>query len=241
MIYQERDYRNFSSFKDLVPFRVVVAESDLYIRAGRNLSVEAHDAVRKYRQEIEEYIRKFPQFEKSLAPIPMDESAPLIVKGMMKASRDCEVGPMASVAGAIAEFVGKELLEYCPEVIVENGGDIFMKSLKERVVGIFAGESPLSHRVGIRIVPEETPIGICTSSGTVGPSFSLGKADAVCVLSPVTPLADAAATAIGNLIKSERDIPKGLNQAQKIRGVSGVVIIVGKKIAVWGKMELLEL
>jgi hypothetical protein len=145
---------------------------------------------------------------------------------------------MAAVAGAIAEFVGKELLEASPEVIVENGGDIFLQSQKDRTIGIYAGQSPLTGRAGLDIKGKDTPLGVCTSSGTVGPSLSLGKADAVIALSKSTALADAAATAIGNIIKNADDIPRGIERAISIKGLSGVIIIKDDKIGFWGKVEI---
>jgi ApbE superfamily uncharacterized protein (UPF0280 family) len=137
--------------------------------------------------------------------------------------------------------VGKDLMPFSDEVICENGGDIFIASSKERVVGIFAGKSPLSLKVGLRIKPGDTPLGICSSSGTVGHSMSLGKADAVCVLSPSASLADAAATSIGNLIKGKGDIEKGLNYGSAIRGVKGVLVIVGEAMGIRGGLELAHL
>jgi ApbE superfamily uncharacterized protein (UPF0280 family) len=148
---------------------------------------------------------------------------------------------MAAVAGAMAEFVGRELLPDSPEVIVENGGDIFLRSLREFKAGIFAGSSPLSLRIGLRVPPADQGLGVCTSSGTVGPSLSFGRADAVCVVAPSASLADAAATAVGNRVKSAQDLSTGLETAQAIAGLTGVVIIIGEKMGVWGKVELTEM
>jgi len=144
---------------------------------------------------------------------------------------------MASVAGAIAEFVGKELLNYSSEVIVENGGDIFIKSNKVRKVSIFAGNSPFNQRIILRIEAKKNYIGICTSSGIVGPSLSFGKADAVTVISDSVLLADAAATAVGNIVKSRKDVEQGLVYAQKIKGVKGVAIIKNDKMGLWGDIN----
>jgi hypothetical protein len=122
--------------------------------------------------------------------------------------------------------------------IVENGGDIFINAPDRIVsVGIFAGDSPLSYQVALKINPEESPLGICTSSSTVGHSLSFGKADAVCVKSKSTPLADAAATSICNLVTGEGDIKRALDMSLKITGVLGVVIIVGGKIGAIGDVE----
>ncbi|NIS60700.1 MAG: UPF0280 family protein, partial [Proteobacteria bacterium] len=205
-MFEERTYRNLVKTEDLTPFRVTVRETDLFLLANRKLEKEVKEAVIRYRWQIEEYIRSHPEFQTSLRPVRSDPYAPKIVKEMLKASRLANVGPMASVAGAIAEFVGKDLIPLSPEVICENGGDIFIATSKERVVGVFAGKSPLSLKVGLRIKPGDTPLGICSSSGTVGHSMSFGKADAVCVLSRSTSLADAAATSIGNLIEGKGDI-----------------------------------
>ena len=148
---------------------------------------------------------------------------------------------MASVAGAIAEFVGSELLAFSPEIIVENGGDIYLKSLRKRLIGIYAGESPLTGKIGLEINGKDTPLGICTSSGTVGHSLSYGKADAVIVLSPSAALADAVATAIGNRISQPSDIPSGIEFARGIDGLKGVIIIQDEKVGVWGEVKLCQM
>ena len=190
---------------------------------------------------LEEYIKRNPAFLSSLEPLTIGEDAPLIVKEMARSTSRVGVGPMAAVAGAIAEFVGNDLLDFSPEVIVENGGDIFLKSLKKRMIGIYAGKSPLTGRIGLEISGEDdTPLGICTSSGTVGHSLSYGRADAVIVLSPSTTLADAAATAIGNLIVQPGDIPKGVELAKGIEGLRGVIIIQDDKMGLWGKVKICQ-
>ena len=145
---------------------------------------------------------------------------------------------MASVAGAIAEFVGNDLLDFSPEIIVENGGDIYLKSLKKRLIGIYAGESPLSGKVELEIDGQDTPLGVCTSSGTVGHSLSYGKADAVVVLSKSAALADAAATAIGNLIVQPEDIQSGIDFAKRVEGLKGLLIIKDDKVGFWGEIKI---
>lgn len=171
----------------------------------------------------------------------MEEDAPAIVRDMTQAAWKAGVGPMAAVAGAIAEAVGKDLLAYAPEIIVENGGDIFMKISRTRLIGIYAGESPLTAKIALEIRSEDTPLGICTSSGTVGHSLSLGTADAVIVLSHSAAVADAAATAIGNRIKTAEDVTAAIEQAQTIDGLAGVVIIKEDKLGVWGGVRLAPL
>jgi hypothetical protein len=237
-VYQPRAYRHWVKDSDLVSFQAKVKETDIYLRAKSDLKEEALQAILKCRAQLEEYIERHPHFLTALKPIAVVEDAPKMVREMAMAAEKAGVGPMAAVAGAIAEEVGRQLLRFSPEVIVENGGDIFLTILKRRVVGVYAGESPFTGKIGLEIQPEETPLGICTSSGTVGHSLSFGHADAVIVLSPSTALADAAATAIGNLIKEASDIPKGIGFAQAIAGLKGVVIIEGDKMGAWGEVKI---
>ena len=238
-MYQPRFYRDWIKDKDLVSFNVVVKETDLYVRARRNLKQKTLKAVLKYRTLLERYIERHPDFLTALAPISVEQDAPQIVRTMVEATEKVGVGPMASVAGAIAEYVGKELLAFSPEIIVENGGDIFLKTLKRRLIGVCAGDSPFTGKIALEIQPEETPLGVCTSSGTVGPSLSFGRADACIILSFSTALADAAATAIGNLITEVDDIPRGIEFAKGVEGLSGVVIIKGDRIGMWGEVKIL--
>ncbi|MFC2010503.1 UPF0280 family protein [Chloroflexota bacterium] len=239
-MFQPRVYRHWVKGKDLVSFSVASKETDLYIRASKNLRAKALKLVGKYREALEMYIERHPEFLTSLEPLPVGDDAPRIVKAMAEAAEKAGVGPMAAVAGAIAEFVGNELLEFSSQVIVENGGDIFIKSLTRRVISIYAGESLLSGEIGLEIGAEETPLGICTSSGTVGHSLSFGQADAVVVLSPSTPLADAAATAVGNVIKGPETIAEGITLAESIEGLKGVLIIKGDKVGVWGEVKIYQ-
>jgi hypothetical protein len=236
-VYQPRSYREGSRGIDLVSFRVVVKETDLFIRAKRLLNKEAMSVVLRHRAELEGYIATHEDFLKSLEPVDV-EDAPTIVWSMAEAGRKASVGPMAAVAGAIAELVGYELLKLSDEVVVENGGDIFMHTMQERRVGIYAGESPLTGRIALHIKPEVCPTGICTSSGTLGHSLSFGKADAAVVLSKSAALADAAATAVGNAVKVAEDIEGGIEVARNIEGVSGALIIKGSAIGAWGCVSL---
>jgi len=238
---QERIYRQLYKAKDLVYFNVKVEQTDLDIAARSMLRKEALQLVKRYRKDIEEYIKRDRSFLISLTPIPCFPDAPDIVRRMCYAAQMAGVGPMAAVAGAISEFVGRELLKFSDEIIVENGGDIFIKSQQDRVVGIYAGDSPLSNKIGLRILAKDTPVGICTSSGKIGHSLSFGKADAVMILSKDTALADAAATAVGNIVKGADDMQKGIDYARRIEGVSGVVIIVEDKFGAWGDIYLVKL
>ncbi|MFY9177169.1 MAG: UPF0280 family protein [Caldicoprobacterales bacterium] len=238
---QERFYRKFHGSKDLVHFNVVVEQTDLNIGAYKMLTQESIKLIKKYRQHIKDYIREVPEFLTSLKPLPCPVHALSIIKDMCQAAQKCGVGPMAAVAGAIAQYVGQDLSKLSREIIVENGGDIYIKSNKERIIGVYAGDSPLSGKIGIRIKPEDCPLGVCTSSGKIGHSLSFGRADAVVIISKSAVLADAAATAIGNMVKKVEDIQRGVNTAKNIEGVSGVLVIMEDKLGAWGNIELVKL
>ena len=148
---------------------------------------------------------------------------------------------MATVAGAIAQFVAKGLLQITDQVIVENGGDIFLSVNRQATVSIFAGKSPLSEKIGLVIPIRQMPLGICSSSGTVGHSLSMGVTDVVCIISSSAVLADGAATALGNKIKSKKDLKRVGAWADQINGISGGLAIVEDRMATWGDIELVGL
>jgi len=236
-MYEKRFYRQ-SFTNNLVMFNVCVKETDLLIGCDTNLEKMAYKQIIKVRKILTEYIKENPDFITSLVPITQPKEQNKIIASMLKASKKANVGPFAAVAGAIAEYVGKKLKPYTNNVFIENGGDIYFDSTKDRKIGIYAGTSPLSGKLNILIKKEKFPIGICTSSGTIGHSLSFGKADAVVVLSKDTALADAVATKTCNEIKKVSDIQKAIESAIKINGIIGVLAIMGDKLGVIGDIEL---
>lgn len=240
-MYEERKYREWVRHDDLVAVRVVEKETDLLVSGDVDLSAAAAEAIARYRKQIEEYSAEDKIFQLALEPVEVRDDAPAIIKEMARAARIVGVGPMASVAGVMAERVGSELLRFSKQIIVENGGDIFVKTSCQRLLGVYAGSSPFTGKLALRIDPDQTPMGVCTSSGTVGHSLSFGKADAAIVLSKWTALADAAATATGNLVKTPEDIEHAVDFARGIDGVEGVLVIVGEKIGAWGNIEIEKL
>ncbi len=239
-MYEKRSYRHQIKDSDLISFIAAIKETDLYVRARSDLTRQTLSLIGEYRSSLEQYIREHPLFLHSLKPMPVEDGAAEIVRLMAEAGQAANVGPMAAVAGAMAELVCKGLLKYSPEVIVENGGDIFMRTRKRRRIGIFAGDSPFTGKLALEIDPKETPLGICTSSGTVGPSLSLGATDATILLSKSAALADAAATAVGNLVKTADDIQCALDYGSEIKGVTGMVIIIGESMGAWGRVKLIK-
>lgn len=239
-MYKERFYRQWVKSEGLVTFEVKELETDLLISAGKNLENKARESVLNYREDIQSYIKRDRSFYTSLEPINVDIDAPKIVKAMADAGKKASVGPMAAIAGAISEFVGRDLLAYTDEVIVENGGDIFMKTKVKRVLGIYAGKnSPFSGKLALEISPSSGGLGVCTSSGTVSHSLSFGSSDAALIISDDTALADAVATAMGNVVKNKDCIEKGIDLAKSIDGVKGALVIVGDKLGSWGEIKLI--
>jgi len=240
-MHQERTYRNLVDTEKLKTFQVVVQETDLLVHAAGKLMQETRELVLEHRGYVEAYIKSYPDFMTTLNPWRHAGPTPNIISDMINAGTRAGVGPMAAIAGAIAENVGLGLLDFTDQVIVENGGDLFIKINTPVTVGIFAGASPLSMKVGLQLNCEKKPTAVCTSSGTLGHSLSLGKADAVCVVAESCALADAAATSIGNLIQSEADINAAIAASRRITEIAGVVIIIGEKIGAWGDLEIVPL
>jgi len=236
--YQPRLYRLLYSSK-FFKQEVTVKESDLFISSDVQIE-RGHikSLIIKYRKQIEAYIEKNKDFLVSLKPLKLDKNACSIIQQMLYYSNLAGVGPMAAVAGAIAEFVGNELLKECNEVIIENGGDIFLKTKRDIKVGVYAGDSVFSNKIFIKIKKQQTPLGICTSSGTVGHSLSFGNADAVVILSSSAIFSDAVATATANLVKTNKDFKKAINFVKNIKGINGVLIIYKDNLGVWGDFEI---
>lgn len=239
---------------DMYCFRVAVGETDLWIESSWNCREEAGRAVRYFRRQLKNYIEENPGFLSTLTPWPDDPSAPELVKRMIHSAKMAGTGPMAAVAGAINSMVGESLLAAIGgdgELLIENGGDLFLSGCRPRTIAVFAGDSPFSWKLGIRVNPVSDPnrnpnrrpniMGVCTSAGTVGPSLSMGKADAAVILSPDPALADAVATATANLINSPADLKKAITFPPTLPGVTGALLICGSQLAAWGEVELVNL
>jgi len=241
-----RTYRTRFAGANLVYFQVAVKETDLCIGVRRDrmtpdLPLQIESLVRETRRTLEGYISHDPAFLHTLEPYPPRKEMPPLAVAMAEASVLAGVGPMAAVAGAFADLVGRRLALLSRDVIVENGGDIYLKARRRATVGIYAGASPFSERVGLEILPDDTPLGICTSSGTVGHSLSFGRADAVVILAETAVLADAVATAAANRVRSAADLQGAVEFALGVAGVQGAVAIMGDRLAAAGRLKLVPL
>jgi uncharacterized protein len=196
--------------------------------------------IKLHRKLLDDFIRSNETFRTSLVPLPYNNLAPEIAREMYLSSQNSDTGPMASVAGAFADMLGKEIIKkYNPkELIIENGGDIFVLAEKAMNVAVFAGNSPLSEKIGIMIPNEITPLGICTSSAKVGPSLSLGVSDATMIVCKKTALADGFATKFGNMIHSESDVMPVLEKIKKVPEIISTLIVCNNKFGIAGKLKL---
>jgi hypothetical protein len=223
-------------------FQVVVEESDLWIVADRDLSSEALAIVHELRGVLKAHISMNPEFLKSMLPLDVPSNVHPMLRAMYEASKVTGVGPMAGVAGAVAQGVAEGLSGWSSEVLVENGGDLYLISRKERTVGILsdpAGESG----VGVALKKEDFPVSICSSSARIGHSLSLGSGDLAVAAARDAALADCAATALCNMLKGPEDLDKAMQKAESWQG-SGLLFAFaqcGGKIAVRGGLELAAL
>jgi uncharacterized protein len=242
-MYQKRSYRENLKKNGLEYFNLVIKESDLYIGVDKDtpeLREKARARLDSLRQDLEGYIAEYPLFEMTFRPIPVKPGAPEIVRRMAAAAAQANVGPMASVAGCVAEMVGEELAGHSGNVIVENGGDIYIKAARRRIIGIYAGESKFSGKLALEIAPEQTPLGICSSSGKIGHSVSLGKADVCLVTCHSAALADAYASAVGNRVQTKADLSRAIAEAQKLPGLKGLLVVIENELGVWGDLALVK-
>ncbi|MFO7727031.1 MAG: UPF0280 family protein [Desulfonatronovibrio sp.] len=235
-----RSYRNFcTADSDETAAQIVVEQSDLYIISKTDLKPHVLDRLNKIRRDIKGYIYLHPEFSHSLIPVEPDKNAPEIIRAMARASSLFGVGPMAAVAGAIAQDIAGHGSKFSPDILVENGGDIFMHSSKDRVVGLLPHpDEPVS--LGIKISRKETPCAVCSSSATIGHSLSLGQGDLVTVRARSGAVADAGATFLCNTLRSRKSL-KRINQMQaelQQKGITGVLAQLDHELIVWGNMEL---
>lgn len=224
--------------KNLLKQSFTLKETQCTIIADKQQGIQAAiESIKQNRQELEAYIRAKPKFLYSLKPIPPPEK-PLVAKMMAEAAEKAGVGPMAAVAGAIADLAVESMIHAsCEVAVVEDGGEISAQSNVPVDVAVATGDEPLSRHFGFRLT--EFPIGIATSSGRFSHALSFGDAEAATVFCRNANLADAAATAVGNMVKGENvdaGIKAGIDMGLSIEGIEGVLIIYKGKVGMAGKI-----
>ncbi|MBN2110401.1 MAG: UPF0280 family protein [Methanosarcinaceae archaeon] len=211
-------------------------ETIVTILADEQSHIEAaKEAIIRHRSELEKYISADPFFQTSLEPYELKGRAPEIVKRMVKAGNTMGIGPMSAVAGTISSLAVEAMMDSGASfAVVDNGGDIAIINDRPVVMGIYTGESPLKN-LGFTMKPRDSITGVCTSSGTVGPSISFGMADAAVVFSDDVSLADSAATALGNATGPGKDSVAGAFEVVRdVRGIKGAIVIQNEFIGFWG-------
>ncbi len=221
---RKRTYRTFT-YREAV-FRICCEQFD---------AVTAE--IERQRRILEDYIGRHPDFRRSLEPLDLLAGAPDVAQSMARAARLVGVGPMAAVAGAMAQFAGLAALEAgAREAIVDNGGDIYIRAVEPVIIGLKTGTADLADRLAFSLQADDTPISICSSSGKMGHSMSMGECDLATVVAKDAALADAAATQAANLVGNVDDIDPALENIAGIEGVDGVMIIKGARIGLAGKL-----
>lgn len=232
-------YRNQVKIKERYNFRVIFKHSDLLIKSNKNIKNKIELPLKEIYRKLEYCIENYPPFLKSLSPIKPKSYFPKIIKKMCEKSSIFGVGPMATVAGAVCEYCANYLLNYCSRLIIENGGDVFIKINRDIDVAVYLKNRYFKDKIRLKIKAKNIPCGLCSSSGSFGHSLSFGKSDLVVVMANSAITADGAATAIANKINSVADIQKSINYFKDLdESIKGIVIVKEKKIGLWGNIEL---
>ncbi len=227
-------------------------ETLAWITADEKKYIEiATEEIKQRRNELERFVSWHPYFLVTLESYQIEETEvgsdieknknkdkiPEIVRRMTESAREFGIGPMSVVAGTLAELALEAMRDAgAKHAMVDNGGDIALISDRDVLVGIYAGESPFSNKIALKIPPSSSLLGICTSSGTVGHSISFGNADAATVISNSASLSDAAATALGNSVTDAHSITKAFDSIKTVEGIEGALIICKDTLATWGKI-----
>jgi len=227
--------------ESLHEYSFIIDESKIHIKCDNEKAIRAAvKAIKQHREQLVEFIKKHPDFLFKLKPVAIYPKAPKIIRLMIRSSKAANVGPMASVAGTLAD-IGLEamLREKIKVAIVEDGGEIAVFTEKPIAISIFSGSTYLSNKIGFLLKKEDCPIGVATSSSKTSHAISFGEADSVTVVANNASLADAAATAICNAVFGEdikESIRRGLERARAIEGIRGVLIIREDSSGLWGNL-----
>ncbi|MBN2072408.1 MAG: UPF0280 family protein [Actinobacteria bacterium] len=220
-------------------WNLVYRYSDLFLSSNTDVIKRAMELVRDFYRQIDKVISSNPRFLKSLVPLKAEEDYTAVIKKMCHAAGELNVGPMAAVAGAVCDYIAEGLPDRaCRDLIIENGGDLYLRSRRDLSVGLYIKGSSIGDSLSLQIKGNQTPCGLCSSSGRFGHSLSLGKSDLVTVMAVSTITADAAATAIANSIISENDIDKTINIYRGKKGIRGILIVKNERIGIWGNITL---
>ena len=222
-------------------YNMIQDESKIHMRSdSKGAILKAVDRIKDQREMLLGYIRNHAEFRYALRPVKVSHDAPIIVRRMAKSAAVADVGPMASVAGALADLAVESMLEHGARVaVLENGGEIAIRTEQPISVAILSSSLNLSGKVGFYITREDCPLGMATSSSKTGHAISFGEADSVTVVAGNASLADAAATAICNSVSGgnlKESIQMGLRRCREIPGVRGALIIRDGHVGLTGRL-----
>ena len=242
------NYRNEVSRENHSPFEVNYKFSNLWISVdtisfSQDMLSYSLEELMRIINSIEKYIESFPIFKDTLQAYEVSDPSGCeeVIVEMTKASYMADVGPMASVAGAVAQALGRKLkTEFSiNDIIVENGGDVYIDTTEDVRISVLTNNTVLPERIKLNLQKSHMPLGVCSSSGIFGHSFSKGKADVVVAISHNAAISDAFATAICNQICSASDIEHVLYKFQENESLLGVMAICEKTLGMIGQINLL--
>ena len=230
-IYETKNYRNRIPVSQSVTFEVGVRDTSIHVQAQSDLTAKAKESVFRYRYQIEEYLRQHPAFRDTQSPIQIYSSAPEIVRYCDLACRNTGVAPMACMSGAMADFVGRDLMPQSPVLVVSSGGDTFVKSSTPIDIYVYAKGSPLHNKLILQLPGARNIFGVST--------YVPGKGiQAVTVLSRTAGWASAFAKDLGSRLDSGESLKSALNRAEAYSDVGGVVIISGDQVVFGGSLNV---
>jgi len=231
-MYTEKTYRYCHGGKN--PVEVLYKNADILVSSDvRFEKDEVRGLVEKYYLEIETYCTRDPRFYTSLSPVRVAQDAPLIVKAMADAGSLSGIGPFSAVAGAVAQFVGTDLLARCSELLIENGGDLLLKIQETKTIGLYAGEEAVLNNFSLAVDPLSGPFGIAASSGTMGHSLSFGNAELVVIMAEDAIVADTFATVVCNKIKRKEDAVPVIDGYKKNPAIKGIGVYCEEELYLW--------
>ena len=231
-------YRSKVRYKQKYNWRILYKYSDILISCDTDVSPRLEKLIREIYCLLGTRIKEDPAFQKSLSPLKSKPGYHPVIREMYHKTAIFNVGPMAAVAGAVCDYMANDLGSCCRRLIIENGGDVFIKSDEDTDVGVYLNNKYFTDKIYLKVKAGDTPCGLCSSSGSFGHSLSMGKSDLVVVMAKSTIAADGAATSIANNINSAQDIFKTINNYKSIKDITGILIIKDDKLGIWGNIEL---
>lgn len=238
-----KEYRSLLSQNDMVRFSLCWKYSDIVISIDKE---NWHDAIpylalmalKHAYSNLETY--RHPEWFSSYKPIDAYPNAPLLLKRMSEAAHSADVGPMAAVAGAIADLLLETLsnaytFSFCS---IENGGDCAIVSTRATYVALASESARFQGFLTLELPPGHW--GVATSSGTVGHSINFGQADTCTIVASSGALADAWATRCSNAIHDKSTLEQTAWLVDTTDQIDAFFGCIGEHMCYKGKFKLLS-